>query len=56
MAFWLFSYTRTVLLSALVFSVGLVCTLLLTRLYFQLGLALPENHRRSTTSASPGSC
>jgi glycosyltransferase involved in cell wall biosynthesis len=39
-----FSYTRAVVLSGVAFSTGLVFALLLTRLYFQLDLALPEDH------------
>jgi len=39
-----FSYTRAVTLSGLVFTTGLVCTLLLTRLYFSLDYRLPEDH------------
>lgn len=37
-----FSYTRAVALSGLVFTAGLVCAGLLTRLYFKEGLSLPE--------------
>ena len=39
-----FSYTRAVVLSGLVFSVGFACALALTRPYLQLGLRLPEDH------------
>lgn len=43
-----FSYTRTVIVSGLVFTAGLVCALLLVRVYFKLGLRLtdddPMNH------------
>ena len=37
-----FSYTRAVVLSGVVFSIGFVCAALLLRMYFQMGLRLPE--------------
>jgi hypothetical protein len=37
-----FSYTRSVIVSAVLFAVGLVFTLLLTKTYLEQGFALPE--------------
>jgi glycosyltransferase involved in cell wall biosynthesis len=39
-----FSYTRSVVLSGVVFALGLACAIVLTRLYFHLGLRLPDTH------------
>jgi glycosyltransferase involved in cell wall biosynthesis len=38
-----FSYTRAVVASGVVFALGLVCAGLLVRLYFRMGLRLPED-------------
>jgi glycosyltransferase involved in cell wall biosynthesis len=42
-----FSYTKMVILSGVVFAVGLACEFMLTRLYLELGLRLPEGHPAS---------